>query len=346
MTKAVYVLVAVAALALSACDLPFGIGTPTTRSLESGVEDSLNSSSSFEINGRYRQVEVAPAAPLVSGARVAPPEAGAAWSIDLQMSAQPAAEHLVLSTAGVKLEAIVLPANAYFRGQDFLAEFLGGDPQSSQLAKAAGNAWWKGPNGLVPRLPDLTNGTAFRAAFLGSAATTRTEHVSVDGVDTVELSGKRADVYIASAPPFELVRLVMQRHVTVDGIGEADLHYSNFGKDFGIAVPSDVINFSNLSTLPPIYTVVSVDTSHCTSPCVVSALLKNLGGPTGASAPSTVTFTLTDSATGAVAGSCQATVTPDVGYGATTNVSCTIALSGSPPNAAIVTATPNNPGRG
>lgn len=356
MTKAVYVLVAlaVAALALSACDLPFGIGTPTTRALEGGVEASLDSSGSFEITGSYTQVQAPPPAPLVSGARVTPPQAGAAWSIDLQVarsidvpvSPQLAAEHLLLSTAGVKLEAIVLPTSAYFRGQDFLAEFLGGDPQSSQLLKAAGNAWWKGPGGLVPRLPDLTGGTAFRAAFLGSAVTSRRDHVTVDGLDTVELSGPRADVYIYSSPPYQLVRLVMHRGVTIDGIAGGDLHYSNFGKDFGIVVPSDVIDFSNLSTLPPIYTVVSVDTSRCMSPCVVSAVLKNLGGPTGAQAPSTVTFTLTDSATGATAGSCQATVTPDVGYNATTTVACTIALSGSPPNAATVTATPSNPGRG
>ena len=354
MTRALYVLVVVAALAFSACDLPFGVGTPTTRALEAGAEASLAGSSSFEIKGSYTQVQAAPPAPLVSGARVTPPQAGATWSIDLQVarsidqlaSEQPSSEHLLLSTSGVKLEAIVLSGSAYFRGQDFLAEFLGGDPQSSQLLKAAGNAWWKGPSGLVPRLPDLTGGKAFRAAFLGSAVTSRKDHVSVDGVDTVELSGPRADVYIDSSPPNQLVRLVMHRGVTVDGIAGGDLHFSNFGKDFGIAVPSDVIDFSNLSTLPPIYTVVSVDTSGCASPCVVSAVLKNLGGPTGAQAPSTVTFTLTDSATGAAAGSCQATVTPDVGYNATTTVACTIALSGAPPNAATVTATPFNPGRG
>jgi len=346
MSRAWSVLLAAAVLALSACDLPFGVGTPTTRALESGVENSLNSWSSFEITGFYTQVQTAPPAPLVSGARVTPPQAGARWTIDLQVNRQPAAQHMLLTTSGVKLEAIVLATGAYFRGQDFLAQFLGGDPQSSQLVKAAGNAWWRGPSGLVPHLPDLTGGTAFRAAFLGSAVTSRQDHVSVDGVDAVELSGPRADVFVDSAAPYDLVRLVMKPRVTVDGIAGADLHYAGYGKDFGLATPANVIDFSNLSTLPPIYTVVSVDTSRCTSPCVVSAVLKNLGGPTGAQAPSTVTFTLTDSATGAAAGSCQATVTPDVGYNATTTVSCTIALNGPPPNAATVTATPANPGRG
>lgn len=347
MPKIAYVLLAAAALALSACDLPFGIGTPTTRALEGGVEASLDASPSFEITGFYTQVQPSPPPPEVSGARVTPPQAGARWSMDMQLRRRPAAQHVLLSTSGVKLEAIVLYPAAFFRGQDFLAQFLGGDPQSRDLVKAAGNAWWRGPSGLVPSLPDITGGTAFRTAFLGSAVRSRTDHVTVDGIDTVELSGPRADVYVDISPPNELVRLVIHPRVKIDGIGESDLHFSNFGKDFGISAPtSGVIDFSNLSTLPPIYTVVSVDTSRCTSPCVVSAVLKNLGGPTGAQAPSTVTFTLTDSATGATAGSCQATVTPDVGYNATTTVSCTIALSGSAPNAAVVTATPTNPGRG
>jgi len=47
-----------------------------------------------------------------------------------------------------------------------------------------------------------------------------------------------------------------------------------------------------------------------------------------------------------VAGTCTATVSPDVGFNATTTASCTIPLSGAPPNAGVVTAAPNNPGRG
>lgn len=345
MTRIRFVVVlAGALLAVSSCDLPFGLGTPSTRALENGVAASLDAGS-LEIAGAYTQVQVSPPAPVVSGARVTPPQPGARWSIDLQLSNQTSARHALLSTNGVKLEAIVVSTVAYFRGQDFLAEFLGGDPQTSQLVKAAGNAWWKGPSGLLPSLPDLTTSALFRTAFLGSAVSSRTDHVSVAGVDAVELSGARADVYVASAAPYRLLRVVLQPRVNVDGVTGADLRYSNYDKDFGIAAPKDVIDFSNLSTLPPIYSVVSVDTSRCGSPCVVSALLKNLGGPTGAIAPSTVVFTLTDPASGAMAGTCTATVTPDVGFNATTTVSCTISLNGPAPNAAIVTATPVNPGR-
>src|SRR5215831_1347386 len=108
MSKAWSVLLAAAVLALSACDLPFGVGTPTTRALEGGVEDSLNSSSSFEVTGFYTQVQTPPPAPLVSGARVTPPQAGARWTIDLHVNSGLAAQHMLLTTTGVKLEAIVL----------------------------------------------------------------------------------------------------------------------------------------------------------------------------------------------------------------------------------------------
>lgn len=344
MSKTLMLVLVGAALALSGCDLPFGIGSATTRALETGVVASL-SQRSFEIKGVYTQTVVAPPPPVVSGARVSAPAVGTRWNLDLQVSSRPPGRRVSVSAGNVKLNAIVLPTVAYFSGQDFLLQFLGGDPRSRDLARAAGDGWWKGPAGLVPQLVDFTSGVVFRNTFLGSTISSRTDHVSVDGSDAVELSGPRADVYIASAPPYQLLRLVIHKRVTIDGIGESDLHYSNYAKDFDLAPPADVIDFSNLSTLPPIYTVLSVDTSKCGSPCVVSAQLKNLGGPNGAKAPSTVTFTLTDPASGSVAGSCTATVAPDVAFNATTTVSCTISLSGKAPNAAVVTATPDNPGR-
>ena len=346
MPRAFLLLLAGAVLTLSACDLPFGLGTPTTRALEGGVAASLTQLS-YEITGFYTQTVVAPPPPVVSGARVSAPAVGTRWTLDLQLSSRPpGGRRLSVSSGGVKLDAIVLPSAAYFSGQAFLLQFLGGDPRSRDLARAAGNGWWKGPAGLVPQLVDLTSGVIFRNTFLGSAVRSRTDHVSVDGSDAVELSGPRADVYVASSTPYRLLRLVIHKGVTIDGLGESDLHYSNYDNEFDLAPPANVIDFSNLSTLPPIYSVLSVDASRCGSPCVVSALLKNLGGPTGASAPSTVTFTLSDPASHTAVGTCTATVRPDVGFNATTSVSCTITVGGAPPNAAIVTATPDNPGRG
>lgn len=309
--------------ALSACDLPFSL--PTTRALENGAADTLGAARSFELTGAYT-------------------ESGDRWSIDLQV-ARPDREHVVVSKTGLKLEAIILGDAAYFRGNDFLSKHMGDDLVSRNLVKAAGNGWWKGSVRDVPRLPDLTDGDAFRTTFLGTAVRQRTDHVSVDGLDAVDLSGPRADVFIDSRPPYRVLRVQMKKGVVIDGISDADLRFANFDKDFGITTPKDVIDFSNLSTLPPIYTVVSVDTARCGSPCAVSALLKNLGGMNGAQAPSTITFTMTDTATRQVLGSCQVKVVPDVGYNGTTAVRCTIGLTTRPTSAARVTATAENPGR-
>jgi hypothetical protein len=311
-------------VALSACALPFGLGTPTTRGLENGAADTLVAASSLEISGSYT-------------------ESGRLWSIDLQL-VRPSTEHVVVSSSTDKVEAIIFNRVAYFRGQTFLAAHMGSDLVSQNLVKVAGNAWWKGAVGLAPQLPDLTDAAAFKATLLGQAVTQRSDHVSVDGIDAVELSGTRADVYIASQAPHQVLQVHMKKGVAIDGLAEADLRYDHFNQDFAITAPTDVIDFSNLSTLPPIYTVVSVDTSGCASPCVVSALIKNLGGVIGAKAPSTITFTMTTTSSSAVIGTCQVQVVPDVGYNATKTVGCTISMNGQPGSAAIVTAKADNPG--
>ncbi|HET7421266.1 MAG TPA: hypothetical protein VFL27_12890 [Candidatus Dormibacteraeota bacterium] len=307
-------------VATAACD-PFGL--PSTRSLEAGAADMLSTASSYEISGAY-------------GPAAAP------WKIDLQFE-RPSSRHLALTIKDQKLEAIIVGQAAYFRGQEFLAEQLGDNPLAPGLVQAAGSAWWKGSASLVPGLPDFMDGATFRATFLGSAVTQRTDHQSVDGADAVELSGARADVYIASASPFHLLRVHVKAGAQIDGLVQADLTYSNVGKNFGITSPKDVIDFANLSTLPPLYSVESVDTSQCGSPCVVSARVRNLGGLTGARGPSTVNFTMRAPGGTNPLGSCSATVQPDVGYNATTRVSCTIAAQ--PVNGAVVTATADNPGR-
>jgi hypothetical protein len=335
--------------ALSSCYLPAGLGQPTTRALEGGSAGTLTAAKSFEITGSYNDASApgAPDTPVpASGARNNVPPQTTTWTIDLQV-VRPYSEHMVVSTADVKLEAIVLGNDAYFRGNQFLSLHMGNDPLSRNLVRAAGNAWWQGAAGIVPRLPDFTVGSAFRSTFLGTAVTQRYDHVSVDGLDAINLSGPRADVFIAAAPPYHLLRVHLKKGAVIDGISDADLRFGNFNRDFSISTPTDVIDFSNLSTLPPVYSVVSVDTSGCSSPCVVSALLKNLGGASGARAPSTVTFTMTGTASGSVIGTCQAQVTPDVAYNATTTVSCSIGnLNGQQANAAIVTAVADNPGRG
>ena len=334
---------ALALAALPACDLPFNLNQPSTRALQDGAVASL-SASSFEIKGTYTAPGYASPQSHASGARtVAPAAASETWSIDLQL-VSPSTLHAIAAGGNLKVEAIVIGPSGYFRGQQFLFDHMGNDPLSQSFVRAAGNAWWKGSAGLAPQLPDFTNGSVFKATFLGAAATGRTDHVSVDGIDAVDMSGPRADVYIATSAPYPVLRVALKNGASIDGIINADFRYLNFAHDFGIAAPANVIDFSNLSTLPPIYTVLSVDTSGCSSPCVVSAELKNIGGTVGAKAPSTVTFTMTSSSTGKALGTCSAQVAPDVPYNVTTKVGCTISLSGPPANATLVTATADNPG--
>jgi len=328
-------------VALSACDLPLAIGQPTTRALENGVVASLDAARSFRISGTYTDQSTTLTSPA-SPARTSPVDVRVA--VDLEL-VRPDTLHVVVTATDVKLEAILIGGEAYFRGNQFLSQHLGSDGLSRNLVRVAGNSWWKGSVTNVPSLPDLTNGTNFEAAFLGTAVTQRSDHVSVDGVAAISLSGPRADVFISAGAPHRVLRVRIKKGVVIDGITDADLRFDSYDRDFKIAPPSDVIDFSNLSTLPPIYTVVSVDTSGCLSPCAVSALLKNLGGARGALAPSTVTFTMTDPATGKVLGSCQARVQPDVGYNSTTTVGCTMGgVNGQQVSAAIVTATADNPG--
>ena len=312
----------------TACDLPFGLGLVPTRALEDGAASALDRAGSFEVSGSYV-------------------EAGQRVLIDVQL-ARPDSEHLVVggSDTSSRVEAIVLGKDGYFRGRDFLAQHLGSDQVSRDLLAVAGDAWWKGPAANAPQLPDLTHGTAFRSTFLGSAVTQRTDHRSLEGFDAVDLAGPRAEVWVMSGPPYQPLRVRLRKGAVVDGLAEADVRYLNFDHDFNIAMPANVIDFSNLSSLPPLYTVVLVDVSRCTpSACVVSAAIKNLGSTQPARAPSTISFVMKDNASGKTVGSCQVPVVPDVGFNATTTVQCTIAAAGATPGAETVTATPNNPGR-
>jgi hypothetical protein len=312
-------------LFVSACQPPLGLGLPTVRELETGAIARLSAAKSLEVAGSYSEL-------------------GDLWQVDVQF-VRSGARHVAATRNGVQVEAILIGKDGYFRSPQLLVQQLNGDPASRSLAVAAGNAWWKGLVAAAPNLSDFTDGARVKAAFINADLVARHDHVAESGMDTAQLSGPRGDVYIAEAAPHELVRLRMRPGVTVDGINQADLRYSHYGADFKIAAPPSVINFADLSTLPPTYTVLSVDGSGCGSPCVVRAVVKNLGGKTGAKAPSSIRFDLADLVSGSSSGTCTATVVPDVDYNATTAVSCTIeGVNGVGSGAAKVTATPINPG--
>ena len=211
---------------------------------------------------------------------------------------------MVITRANLHLDAIQVGPAEYFRGQQFAAERLGSDPVALAVVRAAATGWWKGLPGTVPALAEFTRGDAFRTAFLGAAVTRRTDGVEVGGVRAVELSGRRADVWVASGRPHRVLAVRLQAGVTVDGITGAVFQYGGYGSRVDIAPPSQVIDFSTLSVAPPIYTVLAVDTSACAATCVLAASLKNLGGSAPTVSPSTVRFTVTDPASGAPVGTC------------------------------------------
>src|SRR5215472_9333831 len=146
---------AVLAAAMSACEEPFGLSLPPEPALERGAGETLGPSASFEMTGVYATGTTR-------------------QHIDLQVA--PAGEHVTVSSSAGSVEGLIVGKVGYFRGHDFLTRHMGTDPLSQSVVNAAGNAWWKGSVGLAPQLPDLTDGATFRATFLGSAATRRTDH--------------------------------------------------------------------------------------------------------------------------------------------------------------------------
>jgi hypothetical protein len=132
----------------SACELPLGLGLPTTRELENGAIATLTSARSLEVAGSYQEL---------SGR----------WDVDVQI-ARPAATHVVASKDGVPLEAILIGKDGYFRGQELLAEQLNGDAASRSLATAAGNGWWKGLLPSPPDLSDFTDAAKVKATFINA----------------------------------------------------------------------------------------------------------------------------------------------------------------------------------
>ena len=306
--------------ALSACDVSFDFGQPSTRVLESGAADSIGRNAGFEITGSYLEGQTP-------------------WTIDLQVG-RAGLQHLTSTGNGVTLEAVIAGDRSYFKGREFLARRVGTvDPASVALLQSAGDSWWRSASVKAPGLPNFTDGTALRATFLGSASTSRTDHLSTDGIDSVEFSGLRADVYVAAAEPHRLLRVHLRPGSTIDGITSADLHYRSFAG--AIAVPASVIDFGDLSTLPPYFVVDSVDTGGCASPCAVSAQVHNLGGPNGPTPPRKVNFRVSDPGSGRVYGTCAAPIPSGVAYNATVKVSCIVEGVGAGNyNGAAVTATP------
>ncbi|HLZ94823.1 MAG TPA: hypothetical protein VKT20_05810 [Candidatus Dormibacteraeota bacterium] len=80
---------------VAACDLPFDLGKPTTRSLEAGVADGLGPSATFAMYGSY----------AASGQR---------WQVSAVL-VRPDREDISVTGPGGQVEAILIGGRAYFR---------------------------------------------------------------------------------------------------------------------------------------------------------------------------------------------------------------------------------------
>ncbi len=300
-------LLVVAALGLmtAACSLPFGIGQASTSQLINGAADNLGKASGFEVTGKFTSVSDK-------------------YQIDLQYQSTGAA-HMDITQNSTHLELLQISGKAYYRGKAFVASVAGTDALGQALARAVGDKWFTSKDATPLDMSGFTDAAKVKANFLNSLSVSRKDNVSVNGTDTAELSDSNTILNISESSPYQLLRLRTQPGKKVSDMTDTDLTFSNYNKSFSITQPADVFQMDAPATWPPYYVVTAINLGRCTGdPCTVSATVQNNGGAKGASAPSVVSFTLTNDADSSTLGTCKATVAPDVDNGKTATVSCSV----------------------
>jgi len=303
-------LTSAAALMIAACGLPFGLGKPSTSQLENGAADNMAKAKSFEAQGTFS-------------------ESGTNYKFDTRYVA-PSTEDIQVTQGNISYELLQMDGKVYFKGSDYLASILGSDPNAQQLVKGVGTRWYTTKNATPIDLSAITDANKVKANFLNTIATKRTDDVIFSGLDTAELTLVDGIVNITEDSPYRLVRLRSIKGQSLNGVTGFDMTFSNYGKDFGIQAPTDVFDFDDPTTWPPLYKVDSVaqkaipGTTSCDDPCVLSAVIENVGGLKGASAPSTITFTLSNASDNSSLGTCQVKIQPDKPHAQQFTVSCSI----------------------
>jgi hypothetical protein len=299
------VVVGAVGLMMAACGLPFGIGQASTSQLLNGATDNLAKSTTFEVAGSF-----------TSGSDKI--------QLDLEFKA-PSAVHMTRTVSGVKVEVISIGGTSYYRGKDFIPTVVGTDTLGQALTKYIGDTRWVTSKSATPiDMSGFTDANKVKASFLTTIGVQRKDSVTFNGQDTAELTGSGYILNITESSPYQLVRLRTQGKGSSD-FADADITFENYNKTFEISAPSDVFNLDDGNTWPPLYVVTAINLDGCTGdPCTLSATVTNNGGAKGASASSTVTFTLTNDADSSTLGTCKVTVTPDVDNTKTATVSCKV----------------------
>ncbi|HEY6876230.1 MAG TPA: hypothetical protein VI384_07705 [Candidatus Dormibacteraeota bacterium] len=301
-----------ALLMIGACGLPFGLGRPSTAQLENGAADNMAKAKSFEAKGSMTQ-DSKP------------------YTFDIEYVA-PSDVHISAQQAGLNFEVLQVNGSVYYKGTDYLNS-LTTDADAKKVFKAAGSRWITSKDIQSIDTSSITDVNKVKASFLTTIAQQRTDDVTVDGRQTAELTLSDSILNISEDQPYQLVRVRSVKGKTVNGVTDMDMTFSNYGKDFSLSQPTDAFNLDDPTTWPPYYQVDSVSqktvsgTTSCDDPCVLSAVIENRGGVNGASAPSTVTFSLTSDTDNSVLGSCKVTIQPDKPHAQKFNASCSIQSS-------------------
>ena len=249
------------------------------------------------------------------------------FSVDIQMN-PPHSAHITgskntSSQTSVNYEAVQIDSKDYYRSLDLARIAAGGTAEGSLVARMLGGRWFT-YKGTPFDLGVFASAADIKANFLTDLKVSRKDNVDAGGQNTAQLASGDYVLNITEASPHRLVFLQTVAGKTVQGMSQAHMAIKNYEKDFAIQAPTKVIDLDDPTTWPPLYTVVSVENSRCGVPCTLSAALKNLGGVDGASAPSSVTFDVTNSASHKVLGSCTVTIHPDVPHNQTVTERCTI----------------------
>jgi hypothetical protein len=293
------------ALLATACGLPFGgASLPSTSQLINGAADSFVKASGLEVSGNFTQ-------------------GTDTYSLDMQIT-PPTTAHITMTQNNLQIEAIQVGGRVFYHGKDFVASVEGPSDSGQAIAKAVGDRWFTSKDATPVDVSAFTDASKIKANFFNTLTVKRKDNVSVQHVNTAELSAESYILNITEASPFRLVELRSAAGKTVADLSNADLAFSNYDKDFAIQPPTNVFDVDDRSTWPPLYERVSISNAKCDDPCVMSAVYQNNGGPTGASAPSVITFTISRKADGSVLGSCKVTIQPDVANNGRVTASCSI----------------------
>ncbi len=302
--------VAVLAVLLAACAVP-GVGQASTADLINGAGTELAHATGLQVSGAFSK------------------DSGD-FSVDIQMN-PPHSAHITASKSSssqtsLNYEAIQIDSKDYYRSLD-LARIAAVDTTEAKLVTRMLGGRWFTYKGTPFDLGMFTSTADIKANFLTNLRVSRKDNVDAGGQNTAQLATGDYVLNITEASPHRLVFLQTVAGKTVQGMSQAHIAIKSYNRDFAIQAPTKVVDLDDPTTWPPLYTIVSVENSRCGTPCTLSAKIKNLGGVEGASAPSSVTFDLTNSANHKVLGSCTVTIQHDVPHNQTVTERCTISSS-------------------